>query len=166
MSIAVRDMKDCEICKRRGCQVEIAIYLNDKLIQLQVCNECATDCRVDFEALEKGTVPDFIEQCLALDEKRQRDGIEDLSCPECGLTANDFEETSQLGCSNCYSALRDLFDDRIAESPTSQNTHKGKKPPKPGESVVRHYSHFFRVEQQAYERSVSDWERERYFERI
>jgi glutamine synthetase len=35
-----------------------------------------------------------------------------------------------------------------------------------GESVVRHYSHFFRVEQQAYERSVSDWERERYFERI
>ncbi len=35
-----------------------------------------------------------------------------------------------------------------------------------GESVVQHYVHFFRVEQQAYERSVSDWERARYFERI
>jgi glutamine synthetase len=35
-----------------------------------------------------------------------------------------------------------------------------------GEAIVQHYSHFFRVEQQAYERSVSDWERERYFERI
>lgn len=35
-----------------------------------------------------------------------------------------------------------------------------------GDRVVDHYTHFFRVEQQAYDRAVTDWDRKRYFERI
>lgn len=35
-----------------------------------------------------------------------------------------------------------------------------------GADVVQHYAHFFRTEQQAYDRAVTDWERRRYFERI
>ncbi len=35
-----------------------------------------------------------------------------------------------------------------------------------GEAVVKHYAHFFRTEQAAYDNVVSDWERRRYFERI
>ena len=35
-----------------------------------------------------------------------------------------------------------------------------------GEDVVEHYSHFFRMEIADYNRSVTDWERKRYFERI
>ncbi len=35
-----------------------------------------------------------------------------------------------------------------------------------GEDVVKHYTHFFRIEQSAYDSFVTDWERQRYFERI
>ena len=35
-----------------------------------------------------------------------------------------------------------------------------------GEEVVEHYAHFFRTEQDAYDKAVTDWERQRYFERI
>ncbi|MFQ5629239.1 MAG: glutamine synthetase family protein [bacterium] len=35
-----------------------------------------------------------------------------------------------------------------------------------GEEVVEHYTHFFRVEQEAFENTVTDWEKRRYFERI
>ena len=35
-----------------------------------------------------------------------------------------------------------------------------------GTEVAEHYVHFFRTEQQAYDRAVTDWERRRYFERI
>jgi glutamine synthetase len=35
-----------------------------------------------------------------------------------------------------------------------------------GEEVVAHYTHFYREEQGAYDRAVTDWERKRYFERI
>jgi glutamine synthetase len=35
-----------------------------------------------------------------------------------------------------------------------------------GDDVVAHYAHFFRSEQRAFERAVTDWERQRYFERI
>lgn len=35
-----------------------------------------------------------------------------------------------------------------------------------GEDVAGHYAHFYRTEQRAFERAVTDWERRRYFERI
>ena len=35
-----------------------------------------------------------------------------------------------------------------------------------GADVVEHYAHFFRVEHEAFQRAVTDWERRRYFERI
>jgi glutamine synthetase len=35
-----------------------------------------------------------------------------------------------------------------------------------GAEVAEHYSHFYRTEQRAFERAVTDWERRRYFERI
>ena len=35
-----------------------------------------------------------------------------------------------------------------------------------GDAVQKHYSHFFRSEQHAFDTSVTDWERKRYFERI
>lgn len=35
-----------------------------------------------------------------------------------------------------------------------------------GADVVEHYTHFFRTEQAAFDASVTDWERHRYFERI
>jgi len=35
-----------------------------------------------------------------------------------------------------------------------------------GDEMVDHYLHFFRSEQQAYDAAVTDWERQRYFERI
>ncbi len=35
-----------------------------------------------------------------------------------------------------------------------------------GEEVVAHYLHFFTMEQESYEKAVTDWERQRYFERI
>jgi glutamine synthetase len=34
-----------------------------------------------------------------------------------------------------------------------------------GAEVVEHLVHSFRVEQEAYDSAVTDWERERYFER-
>jgi len=35
-----------------------------------------------------------------------------------------------------------------------------------GQEVVKHYTHYFQVEQKAYDSFVTDWERQRYFERI
>ena len=35
-----------------------------------------------------------------------------------------------------------------------------------GSKVVKHYSHFYRKEIEDYDKSVTDWERKRYFERI
>lgn len=35
-----------------------------------------------------------------------------------------------------------------------------------GEAVQKHYSHFYKLEQHAYDAAVTDWERKRYFEQI
>lgn len=53
--------------------------------------------------------------------------------------------------------LRDAID-RFEESDFVRQTL--------GEEVVEHYAHFYRLEQLAFDASVTDWERKRYFERI
>lgn len=35
-----------------------------------------------------------------------------------------------------------------------------------GEAVQKHYSHFYKLEQHAFDAAVTDWERQRYFEQI
>ena len=35
-----------------------------------------------------------------------------------------------------------------------------------GDQVVEHYAHFFRNENAAWQKAVTDWERARYFEQI
>ena len=35
-----------------------------------------------------------------------------------------------------------------------------------GDAIVDHYAHFYEIEQAAFDRAVTDWERWRYFERI
>jgi glutamine synthetase len=35
-----------------------------------------------------------------------------------------------------------------------------------GDEVVEHYTHFFRSETASFNKAVTDWERQRYFERI
>ena len=35
-----------------------------------------------------------------------------------------------------------------------------------GKDVAKHYWHFFRAEQDSFDKAVTDWERQRYFERI
>ena len=54
--------------------------------------------------------------------------------------------------------LREATDLLFAESAFVRDTF--------GEDVREHYTHFFRTEQEAYDRAVTDWERVRYFERI
>ena len=44
--------------------------------------------------------------------------------------------------------------------------HIGTAFEKLGADVQAHYTHFYREEQSAYDRAVTDWERWRYFERI
>ena len=64
-------------------------------------------------------------------------------------TANHFPHVSTSLCS-----ATDLFE----QSDFVQATL--------GEDVHRHYTHFFRTEQSAFDGAVTDWERRRYFERI
>jgi glutamine synthetase len=48
--------------------------------------------------------------------------------------------------------------ERFASSPFAKRAF--------GADVVEHYAHFYRNEQEAYDKAVTDWERQRYFERI
>jgi len=55
------------------------------------------------------------------------------------------------------SSLREATE-RFAQSEFAKRTF--------GAEVVEHYAHFYRSEQEAYDKAVTDWERQRYFERI
>ncbi len=130
-------MRPCEICNKADSQIEISVFVEQDLVQLHICEDCATDCRLDFEALEHGTVPDFLEHVLAMDKSCKGEEIDgELACPECGMTAEEIEVTEQVGCSLCYTIFKDILAEKLPES-RHRTVHVGKEvTDQPEESIL------------------------------
>ena len=61
---------------------------------------------------------------------------EQLKCPNCGRTYNDFRHTGKLGCSKCYDVFRPQLN--ITMRQIHQNpTHAGKIPSHSGEAIKK-----------------------------
>jgi protein arginine kinase activator len=55
------------------------------------------------------------------------EALEEISCPNCGLTYEEFRKTSNLGCSHCYRAFRRNLN-FVIKNVQGSTAHKGKYP--------------------------------------
>ncbi len=97
----------CDICKKEIATVFYTIIVNNKKMQLNLCEKCAA---------KKGLVLS-LQDTLTLPENTQSAVIE-LKCPSCGLTFEEFKNTLRLGCAECYN----VFDREITA--IAQRVHK------------------------------------------
>lgn len=82
------------------------------------------------------------------------DGIENRIEPPAGFVGDVYAARDLPQVPRTLSQAADLFE----KSEFAKRAF--------GPEVVEHYAHFFRTEVRAFERAVTDWERQRYFERI
>ncbi len=139
----------CEICHKRDAETAIHKTVDGADRELYVCGECA---RAEESAGRKDAgegdgvkppegLPDAAKLISGLIKQMIDAGIEAASvlenptarqsgapCPVCGMTAEDYQRTSRLGCAHCYEHFAGPLGPVIRDMQPGA-THVGKTPP-------------------------------------
>lgn len=118
----------CERCQQRPASVHVTRIVNGEKTELYLCQECARELQPQLNF----SIPQFLAGLLDYDpelEVKAPPSVE--SCPECGLTYEQFHETGRLGCPGCYHHLAERLDPLIRRIQGSSQ-HRGKVPRRAG----------------------------------
>lgn len=134
----------CQKCNNKTASVFISSIINGQEKRLYLCNDCAKDYTLfNFRFKDPFSIKDIMdkfktnedtfidkdENLLAMDKEIE----EDIKCPNCYSTYNEYRETGKLGCSRCYEVFEKQlkpiiknmysYEEYIGKSPKKDNTH-------------------------------------------
>ncbi len=120
----------CDICHKNIATIHLTEIINDKVVELHICQECA---KLKTEELKSQlNISDFL-MGLVKEEKPKEKFI--LKCPRCGLTFNEFRKKGKLGCKVCYEIFRERLIPLFRKIHGSVE-HCGKIPPTLEKKVI------------------------------
>ncbi len=141
----------CQRCKEREANVKIMKQSTGKAPQMiMLCDECARELGITLPGTLKGGL--FGSMGSALDEGLAKltnpldmiasafsapfglglegmldDGQENVTCPTCGISQNQFAKTGFLGCPDCYKVFS-MWIDPMFQRTQMGVKHLGRKP--------------------------------------
>lgn len=96
----------CQSCGKKEATVRYMENINGKKQEMHFCVDCARKLGfVNFSDMFSPiftNIPNFFGD-FALEEE--------LKCPTCGYTFDDYTNTGLLGCPDCYNTFEDRLDD-------------------------------------------------------
>lgn len=131
----------CEKCKIRKADVRYTEIGGNTIKEHHYCIPCAKDMDFVLYNILEGDFPlakllsGFLSDAIT-DQQNQSN---EIVCPECGTTYEQFVADSRFGCKDCYSVFGILIEDNIKQLQGS-DIHKGKKPKILPESRTIHIS--------------------------
>jgi len=98
----------CNLCGKSNATIYFKGIVNNQTVKLHLCESCAK---------KKGMTFPFGKSIFSLGEmianlaqgSPMGSAFFGTSCKGCGLTYAEFKETSQLGCSQCYTTFSSLI---------------------------------------------------------
>ncbi len=96
----------CDNCKRNEANIKFTEIINNKAIEMNLCEECARAKGMHLP-FEQGhfSLADLLSGLSSLGElplTRQKGH----ACLQCGSTYEDFKNTGHLGCGRCYETFQ------------------------------------------------------------
>lgn len=119
----------CQVCGKRPATVFIKNSINGKVIERELCAECAaqlqgTDMLEDiFMNGVNGLFSSIMGMPYEEDERPQR---RERACPNCGMTERQIRESYSFGCDECYRTFADLASEFVSK--LGGSAHKGRTP--------------------------------------
>ena len=100
----------CQICQKNAANVHFTQIVNNKKIELYLCEQCAKE-KGQLNIGSPFGMADFFAGLMGFGENAAAHGQTQLEqrCKTCGMSYEDFQKTGKLGCGDCYK----LFGDRM-----------------------------------------------------
>ncbi len=121
----------CERCKIREANIQYTEVINGVKTDHHFCIQCAKEMDFgQYSALFEGEFPfaQFLSALLGGEAPAEKvDKYQQIVCPTCGMTYQEFVDNSTFGCADCYDVFDVLIRDNIKQLQGS-DCHKGKRP--------------------------------------
>ena len=121
----------CERCKIREANIQYTEVINGVKTEHNFRAQCAKELDPgQYSAIFDGEFPlvKLLSGLLGWEEPEEKEGKhQQVVCPTCKTTYEEFIENSQFGCADCYSVFDVLIHDNIKHLQGS-DCHKGKVP--------------------------------------
>ncbi len=121
----------CERCKIREANIQYTEVINGVKTDHHFCAQCAREMDFgQYSALFEGEFPfaQFLSALLGGESPaRKSEKYQQIVCPSCGMTYQEFVDNSSFGCADCYNVFDVLIRDNIKQLQGS-DCHKGKRP--------------------------------------
>jgi protein arginine kinase activator len=118
----------CENCGIREAAVHITEIVNEKTVEMHLCEICAKEKGV--MGTQAFSLADLLAGLMDLGvEVTAKEGGLLKSCPSCGMTFEDFKKTGRFGCAQCYETFKESIIPLLQKIHGSMR-HFGKAPKK------------------------------------
>jgi protein arginine kinase activator len=95
----------CQICKVRPAKIHYTEIVNNNMVTLNLCVECAEERGIDVDQAGGYGLGDLVAGLIDSAVDIESDKIGKVRCPSCGYEYSDFKKTGRFGCPECYEAF-------------------------------------------------------------
>lgn len=121
----------CERCRIREANIQYTEVINGVKAEHNFCAQCARELDFgQYSAIFDGEFPlgKLLSGLLGAEMTTQRqDKRQQVVCPSCKTSYEEFVKNSCFGCADCYSVFDVLIGENIKQLQGS-DSHKGKRP--------------------------------------
>ncbi len=114
----------CDICHKNIASVHITEIVNNKMVELHICEQCAKEKGIALSG--NFLLANFLAGLTDFEHPSKIKKSE-LRCPHCGLNYEDFKKIGRLGCSQCYQSFKESLTPLLKKIQGAEQ-HTGKFP--------------------------------------
>lgn len=93
----------CQLCHKNEATIEFTEIINNQMMQLHLCEECAHQKGIEME--QPFSIADFLAGMGDLTQVPETKKTP-VKCPRCNMTMDDFRKIGRFGCGECYNAFK------------------------------------------------------------
>ncbi len=130
-------MTKCDNCQQRQATVHMTDISNSEVQdETHLCSQCAESegLQYNVELDLTDLLPDEIDIEEVKELQKREEELSETTCPNCGITFEEFRNSRQLGCPRDYDLFASALDP-LLEKIHGRLEHRGKVPEGAGEAV-------------------------------
>jgi protein arginine kinase activator len=125
----------CKICGVRPATIHYTEIVNDEMITLDLCVECADKKGIEVIKTSTYGLGDLVAELIDDTVKDDTAKIGRVRCPECGYDYSDFRNIGRFGCPECYRSFEAQLNPLLRHIHGSTR-HAGKTPIRLGKKTA------------------------------
>jgi protein arginine kinase activator len=127
----------CQICKTRPAKVHYTEIVNQTMVVMNLCIECAEEKGIEVQKGGNFGLGDLVAGLIDTAVEGDAERISKVRCPTCGYQYSDFKRIGRLGCPDCYDAFESQLV-AVLRHVHGSTQHTGKKAaPRSERTVLR-----------------------------